>query len=53
MVERKIILPKNILEYYQTFHGIQDNYVTLMGCYPIGSDAKRIMVVAKEITENK
>lgn len=50
MVERKIVLPKQVPEYY---HEIQDkdwSFVTLMWCYPIGSNAKRMMVVAKKVS---
>ena len=44
MLERKIIYPKDVAEYYQ-----KGSFITLMGCYPIGSNAQRIMVVAKKI----
>ncbi len=49
MVERKVVLPKEVANYYQQFHDKGESFVTLMGCYPIGSDAKRMMVVAKKI----
>lgn len=34
-------------EFYKQYE--DGDYVTLMGCYPIGSDAKRLLVVAKKI----
>lgn len=49
MVERKIVLPKQVSDYYHEIQEQEGSFVTLMGCYPIGSNAKRIMVVAKQV----
>lgn len=49
MIERKVVLPKNVAEYYETFSGGDESYLTLMGCYPIGTADKRMMVVAKKV----
>ena len=49
MVERKIVLPKQVPEYYHEIQDKDGSFVTLMGCYPIGSNAKRMMVVAKKV----
>lgn len=49
MVERKVVLPKKVEEYYHVFAEKDESYVTLMGCYPIGTADKRMMVVAKLI----
>jgi hypothetical protein len=49
MVERKIVLPKQVPEYYHEIQDKEGSFVTLMGCYPIGSNAKRMMVVAKKV----
>ena len=49
MVERKIVLPKNVEEYYHNFTNTDKSYLTLMGCYPIGSNEKRIMIVAERV----
>ena len=49
MLERKIIYPKDVAEYYHEFQDQKGSFITLMGCYPIGSNAQRIMVVAKKI----
>ena len=49
MVERKIVLPKNVEEYYHNFSNTDKSYLTLMGCYPIGSNEKRMMIVAERI----
>ena len=48
MLERKIIYPKDVAEYYHEFQDQKGSFITLMGCYPIGSNAQRIMVVAKK-----
>lgn len=49
MVERKVVLPKNVEDYYHTFSEKNESYLTLMGCYPIGTADKRMMVVAKKV----
>lgn len=49
MIERKVVLPKEVADYYHEFQNKGESFVTLMGCYPIGSDAKRMMVVAKKV----
>lgn len=49
MVERKVVLPKNVVEYYNLFAEKNESYLTLMGCYPIGTADKRMMVVAKKV----
>lgn len=49
MIERKVVLPKEVESYYNEFQKDGESYLTLMGCYPIGSNAKRMMVVAKKI----
>ena len=49
MIERKVVAPKEVEEYYNEFQKEWESYLTLMGCYPIWSNAKRMMVVAKKI----
>ena len=49
MVERKVVLPKNVEDYYHQFSEQNESYLTLMGCYPIGTADKRMMIVAKKI----
>jgi sortase (surface protein transpeptidase) len=34
-----------------TYQNAGGSYITLMWCYPLGTDNKRIMVVAKLITD--
>jgi LPXTG-site transpeptidase (sortase) family protein len=50
MVERKVVNPKEVGNYYHEFVRDWEYYLTLMGCYPIWSSSQRMMVVAKKIT---
>ena len=49
MVERKVVKPKEVEDYYLQFQKEGESYLTLMGCYPIWSNAQRIMIVAKKV----
>lgn len=51
VVDLFIILPKQVPAQYMTYQNAGGSYITLMWCYPLGTDNKRIMVVAKLITE--
>lgn len=51
MVERKVVRPKDVENYYHEFSDKNESYLTLMGCYPIWTADKRMMVVAKKIEE--
>lgn len=42
-----IITPKQVNAQYMTYQNAGGSYITLMWCYPLGTDKKRIMVVAK------
>ena len=35
MVERKVVRPKDVENYYHEFSDKNESYLTLMGCYPI------------------
>ena len=50
MVERKVVNPKEVGNYYHEFVRDWEYYLTLMGCYPIWSSSQRMMVVAKKVT---
>jgi len=50
MIERKVVKPKEVWDYYHQFVRDWEYYLTLMGCYPIWSSAERMMVVAKKIS---
>ncbi len=47
MIDRKIVWPSGVNDYYASY--LSGEYLTLMGCYPIGTDAQRIMVVFEKI----
>lgn len=51
VVDLFIISPKQVNAQYMTYQNAGGSYITLMWCYPLGTDNKRIMVVAKLITE--
>lgn len=42
-----IVSPKQVNAQYMTYQNAGGSYITLMWCYPLGTDKKRIMVVAK------
>ena len=45
VVEKSIKRPKDVAEAYSEHNN--GDYLTLMACYPIGTAAQRILVVAK------
>ncbi len=51
VVDLFIVTPKQVPAQYMTYQNAGGSYITLMGCYPLGTDNKRIMVVAKLITD--
>lgn len=51
VIDLFIVNPKQVAAQYMTYQNAGGSYVTLMWCYPLGTDNKRIMVVAKLITK--
>lgn len=51
VIDLFIVNPKQVAAQYMTYQNAGGSYVTLMWCYPLGTDNKRIMVVAKLITD--
>jgi len=49
VVDLFVVPPKQVNAQYMTYQNIWGSYITLMWCYPLGTDNKRIMVVAKLI----
>lgn len=49
VIDKFVVLPKQVNDQYMTYQNAGGSYITLMGCYPLGTDKKRIMVVAKLI----
>ena len=50
VIDLFVVFPKQVAAQYMTYQNAWGSYITLMGCYPLGTDKKRIMVVAKLIT---
>ena len=49
VIDLFIVSPKQVNAQYMTYQNAGGSYITLMWCYPLGTDNKRIMVVAKLI----
>jgi len=49
VIDLFIVQPKQVNAQYMTYQNAGGSYITLMWCYPLGTDNKRIMVVAKLI----
>ena len=49
VIDLFIVPPKQVNAQYMTYQNAGGSYITLMWCYPLGTDNKRIMVVAKLI----
>ncbi len=49
MVAKEIVYPKWVEAVYQKYQKVDEDYLTLMGCYPLGSAKKRILVIAKRV----
>lgn len=47
VVDKFVVLPKQVNTQYMSYQNAGGSYLTLMGCYPLGTDKKRIMVVAE------
>lgn len=48
VVDQKIVLPKDVNKTFLEFQNKDKDYITLMGCYPIGTSKKRYLVIAEE-----
>lgn len=47
IIEKTIVSPKNVDEQYKKYK--DGDFITLMGCYPIGRTDKRMMITAERI----
>lgn len=47
VIDKKTTYPKNVPDYYNIYQGKADDFITLMWCYPIGKDTKRILITAQ------
>lgn len=54
VVDIQVKYPQHVNETYMEYANLPKNYLTLMGCYPIGTAKQRILVIAEQIpTEEK
>jgi LPXTG-site transpeptidase (sortase) family protein len=49
VVSIEIVKPKEVNDTYMQYVDIGKEYLTLMGCYPIGRTDKRMMVFAERV----
>ena len=47
VIDKFVVMPKQVNAQYMTYQNAGGSYLTLMGCYPLGTDKNRLMVVAK------
>ncbi|NOZ44300.1 MAG: sortase [bacterium] len=45
----KIVYPRHVNDMYMKYENKGKDYITLMGCYPIGKSTKRYMLFAEEV----
>lgn len=51
VIDKVIVLPEKVDEIYDQY--TEGEFITLMGCYPIWSDAKRVLIIAKRIQDKQ
>ena len=49
VVDIQVKYPQHVNETYMQYANLPKNYLTLMGCYPIGTSKQRILVVAEQL----
>ena len=47
IVDKFVVLPSQVNAQYMSYANADGSYLTLMGCYPLGTDKKRLMVIGK------
>jgi LPXTG-site transpeptidase (sortase) family protein len=47
VVDKFVVVPSQVNTQYMSYQNAGGSYLTLMWCYPLGTDKKRIMVIAK------
>jgi LPXTG-site transpeptidase (sortase) family protein len=50
VITTEIVPPKQVNDTYLKYTNLEKEYLTLMGCYPIGRTDKRMMVIAERTT---
>ncbi len=51
VIDIQIKYPQHVNETYMEYANTPKNYLTLMGCYPIGTAKQRILVIAEQIIQ--
>lgn len=49
VVDIQVKYPQHVNETYMQYANLSKNYLTLMGCYPIGTAKQRILVIAEQL----
>jgi len=52
IIDEAIIYPKDVNKNYMKYQELWGSYLSMMGCYPIGKSAQRIIKIAKLVDEN-
>jgi len=47
IIAKKIVKPKDVAKLYEQYHSDDQQYLTLIGCYPIGTASERIAIIAE------
>ena len=51
ILEKKIVRPSQVNKQYQSYQDKWEDYITIMGCYPLGRTDKRMMITAKRVVQ--
>lgn len=51
VVDIQVKYPQHVNETYMEYANLSKNYLTLMGCYPIGTSKQRILVIAEQLPQ--
>ena len=52
IIKKEIVKPKNVSKTYAKYHEDDKQYLTLVGCYPVGTADSRIMIVAELLPDD-
>lgn len=50
---KKIVKPKDVAKVYAQYHSDDMKYLTLIGCYPIGTANERIAIIAEQLPDEQ
>jgi sortase A len=52
VIAKEVVKPKNVSKTYAKYHDDDKQYLTLVGCYPIGTADSRIVIVAELLPDD-